>query len=344
MQKIAVILAGGIGERFWPQSTEKTPKQFLQIYNNKTLIENTLLRLKNYFGIENIYIITNKKYAGKTFQLLKKYNINKKNILSEPLGKNTAPAILYVSLLLKNKFKDDFIAYYFPADHLILNKKIFISDLKRVYNFLINRLDGICTFGIKPTEPSTEYGYIKIENFSDEKIFSVEKFVEKPDYKTAKKYYSQKKYFWNGGMFAWKNEHILNLFKKLNKKMFDLFVKNYYYGYENCEKISIDYAIMEKADKVFMLAAEFDWNDVGDWNAVNKIKKHDANGNYVTKNVFSIDVNNCMIQSDTGKIGLIGIKDCIVIKNNDDVLICSKDSIGKMKELVSKIKSCRRNK
>lgn len=343
MEKVAVILAGGIGERFWPISTEENPKQFLQIYNNKPLIENTFLRLKKVFNQSNIFIITNKKYVFKTYEILKKYKYDKLNILTEPSSKNTAPAVLYTSLFLQKKFKES-IVFYFPADHLITNINGFISDTETAYNFLKKCCNSIITYGIITKFASSEYGYIKVKekkkcsykaNINVDNIYEVDKFIEKPDISRAKKFHRNKNYYWNSGIFGWNNNLILDLFKKHQNKLYNLFLDKKEKAYQLCEKISIDYAIIEKADNIFMIESSFDWNDVGDWNVVHQIKAKDEHSNYIEGNVSKIDIKNCIIINDKGTVGTIGLKDLIIIKNNDNVLICNKNQLSRLKELLS---------
>ena len=337
MEKVAVILAGGIGERFWPVSTVENPKQFLKIYNNKTLIENTLLRLKRSFNIKNIFVVTNKKFFSKTYNILKKYRFLRKNIIKESEVKNTAPAILFVSFYLRNIYKEA-IVFYYPADHLILSIKSFVNDTKIAFEYLKNNNDKVVTFGIKTTHPSTEYGYIKITKKSDEyDIFQVEKFVEKPNLTTAKKYHKSISFFWNSGMFGWNNNLILRLFQKYQRKMYNQFSKKGIDAYKLCEKISIDYAIMEKFNKISMIESSFDWNDVGDWNSLFKIREPDKDKNVINGRVFTKDTRNSVIKNDRGSIGTIGVDNLIIVKQGNDVLICNREKVNRIKELLNDV-------
>ncbi len=338
----AIILAGGSGSRLWPLSREMYPKQLLNIDNEKSLLQSTFTRLNHLINGKDILSVTNiKHYSDVKLQLNK---IDPSNVaLAEPLGKNTAPAIACSLEYLRQKNSCDDIVIIVPSDHLIRNTEAFIETVMEGEK-LAN--DGyIVTFGIKPSYPETGYGYIK----TAQEIsvgYKVEKFVEKPDIETAKKYLADGNYFWNGGIFMAKISVLLNEFAILapdiyqNLRHLDFSDTNKidYSIYENMPSISIDYAIMEKSSKIALVKLKSDWNDLGSWQALYDVKEKDENGNVLTGKVVIDNVKNSFIYSQKELVAVSGLEDVIIVETEDAIMACKKDSSQDVKKLYDKLK------
>ena len=354
---IGIILAGGSGTRFWPKSRELLPKQLIQIAGSSTMIQSTVERLLSTISIENIYVITHQSHAFETCRQLEKFNFLPSNLIAEPIARNTAPAIALASIYLKDKYNNDEILGFFPADHIIedltkFNKVLQKAEETALKNYLI-------TIGIEPTRPETGYGYIKIGKKIERcpNSFLVDKFVEKPDFEKAKIFLATKEYLWNCGIFFWKISQIVKAFKSHMPQTLDILrlalpsIKKqsgpYSYlsldntgtdFYSSIEKQSIDYGIMEKSNNVAVVSAEMLWNDVGSWIALSDLKKNDENGNVLSKNVITIDCENSIIQEDNRLIAAIGAKNLIIVDTPDALLICSKEKAQEVKTIVEKLK------
>ena len=259
-----LIMAGGKGTRFWPKSTEEKPKQFINLIDDKTMIQLTIDRIRNIVPIEKIFVATGEKYI----ELLKEQipDLPDRNIIVEPVGRNTAPCILLASLYIKQIYNDCNIAVL-PSDHLIKNKKDYIETLKKANEYIENNKNAIVTIGITPDRPETGYGYIKYNKMEKKDIVKVEKFVEKPNLEIAKQYLKSKEYLWNAGMFIFNIDYMLeelennyNETYKLLQTLPNIYDENYNDKlneiYPKCESISIDYAVMEKSKNIYVIRSE----------------------------------------------------------------------------------------
>jgi mannose-1-phosphate guanylyltransferase len=345
-----VIMAGGIGSRFWPMSRTNFPKQFLDILGTgKTLIQQTFDRYAKFVLKENIYIVTAHEYGD----IVKKQlpGIPEENILAEPSRKNTAPCIAYVAFkLLKKDPKALMIAA--PADNLILETDEFIKTSRKALDF-VDHINALVTIGIKPTNPNTGYGYIQhdtAEAVSD--IHRVKTFTEKPNLELAKAFISSGDFLWNAGIFTWKVKNIVTAIEKYLPEIYEVFAaeKDKFntpeeteaiaHIYPQCTNISIDFGIMEKADNVYVIPASFGWSDLGTWNSAWENMEKDYFDNAVTgKKVVVVDANNCVVHVPDSKLVLLqGLHDYIVVDTKDVLLICQRDKEQEIKEYVADVK------
>lgn len=334
----AVILAGGGGTRLWPLSRESSPKQFQKLISNQTLLQDTLDRL-DFLKPNDIYIATNKKYAEEVIFEAKKKKIPLQNIIVEPALRDTAACIGFAALHISKKFPNEVMAVIY-ADHLIKNKKEFIKKL-RVAEKLARTENTLNIIEVKALYPNTNLGYVKIGKMlkivDGTKIYSFEKFTEKPDAKTAKKYVSSAKYLWNTGIYVWKVSVILDEIKKYLPKTYKWLEKDYH----KCEKISIDYGVMEKVDqkKVRIIPAELGWNDIGTWEAIYNELARNKSQNIVKGKHIGIDTTGSLIYGNESKIiATIGVKNLVIIDTPDALLICNKKDSQKVKKIVDQLK------
>ncbi len=344
------IMAGGIGSRFWPMSRTAYPKQFLDVLNTgKTLIQWTYERYTQFIPAENIYIVTSEEYVSIVEKQLP--NLPKENILAEPSKKNTAPCIAYISFKLAQK---DPLATFVvaPSDHLILEQENFQKIVEQSLDFVSN-IKALATLGIKPTNPNTGYGYIQYEGLEVSKgVYKVKTFTEKPTGGIAASFLASGDFLWNAGIFAWKASTVIAAFEKYQPEMFELFdgekanfntpaeKKSIQKIYPQCVNISIDIAIMEKADNVYVIPASFGWSDLGTWNSAYENMEKDYFANAVASdNVIVIDATKCMINAPKDKLIVVqGLDDFIVVDTKDVLLICSKEKEQSIKEYVAEVK------
>ena len=340
----SIILAGGSGSRLWPLSRDMYPKQLLSLDNENSLLQQTFLRLRKFSSAENIATVTNIKH----FQDIKLQlnSIDSNNlVIAEPLGKNTAPAIACTLeyFMQKNNNDDDDIVLIVPSDHLINNTAAFAETVRKGEK--LAQAGYIVTFGIKPTYPETGYGYIKTAQ-SFETGFEVEKFVEKPDLLTAQEYLNSGNFYWNAGIFMAKISTLLDEFAKyepeifatLKKLDFSNSTKIDYSIYESMPSISIDYAIMEKSDKIALIELESDWNDLGSWQSLYEIKPKDENGNVLTGKVVVNDVKNSFIYSQKELVAVSGLEDVVIVETEDAIMACKMSDSQSVKKLYEKLK------
>jgi mannose-1-phosphate guanylyltransferase len=344
------IMAGGIGSRFWPMSRTTYPKQFLDVLNTgKTLIQWTYDRYAKFIPAENIYIVTSEEYVDIVKEQLPILPIE--NILAEPSKKNTAPCIAYISFKLA-QINPDARFIVAPSDHLILEEDRFQDIALQALDF-VEHIKALVTLGIKPTHPNTGYGYIQYEGLEVTKgVYKVKTFTEKPDLEIAKSFIDSGDFLWNAGIFAWKASSILTAFEKYQPEMFELFdLEKMHFNtaeeanaiqriYPQCTNISIDIAIMEKANNVYVMPSSFGWSDLGTWNSAYENMEKDYLGNAVASdNVIVIDATKCMINSPKDKLVVVqGLDDFIVVDTKDVLLICSKDKEQSIKEYVAEVK------
>lgn len=344
-----VIMAGGIGSRFWPVSTKDCPKQFVDILGNgKSLLQETVERFKDICPAKNVWIVTSDKYARITKEQLP--DVPAGNILLEPCRRNTAPCIAYAIWRIQNEDPDANIIVT-PSDHNIANKEEFRRVIESAIEFVADK-DAILTIGIKPTRPDTGYGYIEAENnkvLGDEySIKKVESFKEKPDLATAEVYISKENYFWNSGVFVWNVKTIANAIKRFEPKIAEIFEQlKPFFGtqdeqaainehFPKCRNISIDYAVMERAENVYAIPGDFGWSDLGTWGSLYDFIEQDEAGNaLVGSNITLSETNNCMIHtSQNKKVIFVGINNCIVAEHNGMLLICNKDKESHIKNII----------
>lgn len=356
MKIVAVIMAGGKGERFWPRSRKNMPKQFLCLTNDdKTMIQHTVERLNSIVQIEDIFVVTNKDYKELVKQQLK--DLPNENILLEPVAKNTAPCIGLAAVHIRKKYQDA-IMLVLPSDHLIKYNELFIDTLKDAAH-VAEKGENLVTIGITPTYPETGYGYINFgaREKEDEKsrAYCVDRFVEKPNLELAKEYLASGKYLWNSGMFVWKTSTILKKFQDLLPEVYDgmLEIENAIGKKEEQQIIetvfskipaeSIDYGIMEHAKNIYTIPGNFGWDDVGSWLALERVNKTNENGNVIQGNVISINTNNTIVQGTDKLIATIGIENLIIVDTDDAMLICTKESTQEVKKVIENLKVCNRD-
>ncbi|MCQ2520913.1 MAG: NTP transferase domain-containing protein [Lachnospiraceae bacterium] len=354
MKKTALIMAGGKGERFWPRSRKNMPKQFLCLTGDgKTMIQQTVERILPVVSMEDIYIATNKDYKELVRQQLPE--LPEENILCEPVGRNTAPCIGLGAIHIQKKYEDA-IMYVLPSDHLIKYKGMYVNILEDAAKVAEDG-ENLVTIGITPTAPEVGYGYIKFApDKSLGRAFEVERFVEKPDLATAKKYVESEEYLWNSGMFAWKvstilhsmEEHLPAIYAGLMriKESFGTEdEKDVLNGvFENFPSESIDYGVMEKEEGIFVIPGTFGWDDVGSWLAVERLRPVNDSGNIVDGNAMTVDVKNCIISGQEKLIAAVGLRDLIIVDTEDATLICAKESAADIKKIVENLKICNRDK
>lgn len=332
-----VIMAGGVGSRFWPMSTKDKPKQFIDVLGvGRTLIQLTYDRFEPICPPENVWVVTNKKYVDIVKRQLPEIPVG--NILCEPCRRNTAPCIAYVSWRIKKECPTANIVVT-PSDHIVLN----IPEFRRVISNSLSftsETDAIVTLGMKATRPETGYGYIQADLTSssprNKEIFRVDSFREKPDLETAKKYMAENNYFWNAGIFLWSVRTIVNAFRIYQPALANIFESmSDVYGtdkeqdviderFPECENISVDYAIMEKAEEIFVCPADFGWSDLGTWGSLLVQTKHDTDGNSIIgDNVSVFETKNSIIHTVGCKQVVVqGLDGYIVAENDGRLLIC----------------------
>ena len=325
----AVILSGGSGERFWPLSTPEHPKQFLSVFGGKSLIRQSVDRLKGVVPAENILIVTAKALAKATCRELP--DLPRRNILLEPCRRDTAAAVATACTEVDRRGGENAVAAILTADHLMKNEKAFRKILLLAADAAA-RSDDIVTMGVKPTYPATGFGYIKVgEPFG--KVFRAERFVEKPDEATAKKYLKSGRYVWNAGMFVWKVSTMKAALQRFAPRLVGITPKDY----ENLPVISFDYAVMEKADNVLVTSGDFGWDDVGTWTAADRHLKTDGRRNAIRGGVTLLDCENSVAVAEGANIAALGVKDIVIVTTKDSVLVASKDRVQDLKKLLATI-------
>jgi len=340
-----LILCGGSGPRLWPLSRADSPKQFLKLFGSQSILQQTITRAQKITKKENIFLVTNHKYLK---QVLKETSgkIPSQNILSEPIKKNTAMAIIYGISVIKNK-NPNAIVISFPSDHLIFNTISFKTNLLAAIKVAGNT-NAIVAIGTKPTNPNPSYGYLIPKEYKNE-VFSISKFIEKPDFVQAQKLICQNA-FWNSGIYIFSTKTLIQEFAKNQPgyfKIFNLIENNPHDGkiinkaYELSENLSFDVAISEKTKNLLMIQASFDWSDIGEWGSIHNRSKKDENGiSKLSKNTQLVSYNskNCLVSGNSNKlIGLVGVKNLAIIDTPDALLVCSLDSSSNVRDLVGQI-------
>lgn len=330
-------MAGGVGSRFWPMSTAETPKQFIDVLGvGRTLLQLTIDRFASVVPHENIWVVTNKKYVNMVCEQLPDLPAN--HVLCEPCRRNTAPCIAYVSWRIKSSNPKANIVVS-PSDHIVTDPVEFRRVVSECLDFTAES-DAIVTLGMKATRPETGYGYIQADlsssSLRNKEIYRVDSFREKPDFATARQYISKNYYFWNAGIFIWNVSTIVNAFRVYQPAMSKIFESMLpIYGTEKeqeeidrmfpeCESISVDYAIMEKAEEIFVCPADFGWSDLGTWGSLQQQSRKDIYGNAcIGDNITMVESHNCMVHTtQEKKVVIQGLDGYIVAENNDTLLIC----------------------
>jgi len=326
-----VILAGGKGERFWPLSTPENPKPFLKFFSDRSLLQQTFDRARSVVSSERILLVVGKQHEKISKEQLPELSADQ--ILLEPAGRDTAAAIGFASLHLPS----DALMLVLPADHLIPDQNLFASDIRTASDFAESQ-GGPVTFGIRPDRPETGYGYIKAaETPVAQGIYPVERFVEKPDRDRAVEYLREGSFYWNSGIFLWRVSRIQKLLEQHLPDLWNGLKSNQ--SYETLSRISIDFGVMQKADRVVMVRASFRWDDVGSWNSLPRILKTDEQGNLVWGSHVGLETTNCILYAESLTMVTAGIQDLVVIQRGDHVLICHKDYADRLKELLAKLPS-----
>ncbi|MDO4958246.1 MAG: mannose-1-phosphate guanylyltransferase [Prevotellaceae bacterium] len=342
-----VIMAGGVGSRFWPMSTEDKPKQFIDVLGvGRSLMQLTYDRFKGVCPAENVWVVTNAAYVETVAEQLPE--IPRGNILSEPCRRNTAPCIAYVSWRIKVQDPNANIVVT-PSDHVVMNVPEFQRVITSSLNFA-SETDAIITLGMKPTRPETGYGYIEADlaqqSLRNKEIFRVDSFREKPNLETAKEYISHSNYYWNAGIFIWNVRTIVNAFRMYQPLIAATFEeiipvmgteneqKVVDEKYPECENISVDYAILEKAEEIFVFPADFGWSDLGTWGSLQTLSKKDEEGNaIISQNVKLFESSNCIVNVEGAKqVAIQGLNGYIVAERDGRLLICKLADEQRIKE------------
>jgi mannose-1-phosphate guanylyltransferase len=352
-QTFAVIMAGGVGTRFWPKSRGRSPKQFLEILDQGTMIENTLERVKPLVAQKDVFVVTNAQQVDMLLKLVPW--IPTQNVLAEPLGRNTAACIGLAALWIE-RIDPEGLMVISPADHIVKDSEEF-SRILRLALRVADEKDALVTIGIKPTHPETGYGYIQSaeeeidrNEYRGEGVYRVKTFAEKPNLETAERFLKSGDFFWNSGIFLWKARVILREFELHLPDLYEqlrevgktigtpMYQQTLEHAYRIIRSISIDYGIMEKAGNVFVVKGDFGWSDVGSWDEVVRLTVKAADGNSLKGRAFVFDSKNNYIDAGNKVVAALGIEDLIVISTDDALLICKKGKSQDVKEVVDYIR------
>ncbi len=344
----AIIMAGGIGSRFWPISTSKEPKQFHDMLGTgDSLIQKTFKRIEPLVPAENMVVATNKSYKDQVLKQLPK--LTEQQLFLEPTMRNTAPCILATALKIHN-LNPDAVLLVAPSDHWIENEEEFLNNIQTSFN-TCNANDFLMTLGIKPSSPNTGYGYIQYQN-ADTRIKKVNKFTEKPKLDKAKEFLAQGNYLWNAGIFVWTTKNILKAFEEHLPEMYQLFSKGdkdwntnseqefIDTNYPSAQNISIDFGIIEKADNVHVLPVEFGWNDLGTWGSLYDKKSNDTSSNITIggKALYRKSQGNIVKTQSHKRVIIQGLDNFIVAEKDGVLLICPKEDEQDIKEILKEAK------
>ncbi|WP_298896779.1 mannose-1-phosphate guanylyltransferase [uncultured Psychroserpens sp.] len=345
----AILMAGGVGSRFWPVSTQGFPKQFHDMLGTgDTLIQKTFNRLSKLIPKENIFILTNERYNDLVFEQLP--GVTKRQVVLEPAMRNTAPCILYAALKIQ-KENENALMIVAPSDHWIEDEQAFTQNVQEAFDFC-SQNNALMTLGIEPTFPNTGYGYIEYDKGSEGNIKKVDQFREKPDYETAKEFIAQGNFLWNAGIFMWSVKSVVEAFKNNQPALYSLFESGYDVyntdfeddfvrdNYGKAENISVDYAIMEHSKNVFVIPATFDWNDLGTWGSLyDKLDKDTSKNAVVNAKTLTEDASGNMIRTKADKVVVVdGLKDYIIVDKDEVLLIFPKTKEQDIKKVLQKVK------
>ncbi len=349
----AIIMAGGVGTRFWPMSTTQHPKQFLDILGTgRTLLQQTYDRLLGVCDNSKIYVVTSVAYQKLVEQQLP--NLPLENILTEPSRKNTAPCVAYASYKI-HKLDPKAITVVAPSDHLIKKEDTFVKAIKSCFTKAENE-DCLITLGIKPTRPDTGYGYIQIKESDvaekDNRIYKVKTFTEKPDHDMARFFMNNGDFLWNSGIFVWSTKSIINALEIGDPELANIFKEGWETyntpkekefinkAYTVCKNISIDYSVMEKAENVYVRSSIFGWSDLGTWGSLyTQIAKDNNRNALVGKNIITYDSKNCIVHVPNDKLVVLqGLEDYIVVESEGVLMICKKQDEQQIRDFVNDVK------
>jgi mannose-1-phosphate guanylyltransferase/mannose-6-phosphate isomerase len=349
MKIIPVILSGGSGTRLWPLSRKQYPKQFLALDSQKSMLQETILRLNGIKNIEKPLIVCNIKHRFLVAEQLNEINVLNSTILLEPIGRNTAPAIAAAAIYVNQKnMKDKSILLVLSADHLIRDNREFHKAITIAIESA--KSEKIVTFGVNPTEANTGYGYIKTYDEENNGAYKVESFKEKPDQITANQYFDKGNYFWNSGMFVFQPKTLIEELSIYSKDIFKTistsvthsnkdmdFIRLEAKSFSRSPNISIDYAIMEKSNKVVVVPLDAGWNDIGAWQSLHDVGNKDEKGNVIKGDVYLEDTSNSYIHSSSRIIATIGLDNLVIIDTPDALLVSDKDKTHFVKHISSKL-------
>ena len=360
MNNYCIIMAGGIGSRFWPLSKDNYPKQFLDILGTgKSFIRSTYERFSPVIPDENFLVVTNKAYKQLVLEHLPM--LRPDQVLCEPARRNTAPCIAYACYHIQSRCSDANIVVT-PADHLVTNEAEFQRVIRLGFDFLVQNQQALMTIGIKPSRPETGYGYIEVESLSRDtgitllrrrnNVMPVLRFKEKPDYATAERFLAAGNFFWNSGIFLWTLQGIMNAFKTYLPEMVEVFEKGiHHFGtpeeqdfindhFVDCPNISIDYGVMEKSPNTFTIPADFGWSDIGTWGSLFTHVNKDDNGNALRGKVVSVDNKNTIINIEEGTEAVVeGLEDYLVAYRDHSLLVCKLHDEQQIKVWIESLKS-----
>ncbi len=346
---IAVIMAGGSGTRFWPRSRRSTPKQFLPLLGEKSLLAETLDRIAPAVPIEKVLVVTSAQFMDEVPRHLP--GIPPENVLGEPVGRNTAPCIALAAAVAERRWGSDEVMAVLPADHHVENRDAFIELLVKAAEACTGTA-MLVTVGIRPDRPETGFGYLELgerwKEIGGETLYRLKRFVEKPDLERAKEYVASERFLWNSGMFVWTvgairaelERHLpecaeaMDAFRKAGTSELGGLLSHYF---PRLPSISIDYAVMEKSNHVAALPASFAWSDVGSWDALRGLVVPDNEGNYVVGDFLGIDSTGCVIHSPRKLVAAVGVRDLIIVETEDALLVCRRDRAQDVRAVVDRL-------
>ena len=356
MKTVAVIMAGGRGERFWPYSRRKRPKQFLSLTpDGKPMIRLTFERICRIVPPEDVLVVTGAEFVELVQEHLPE--LPAQNILSEPCARNTAPCVGLAAAVARHRYKEDVVLAVMPSDHLIREEAIFLNDLQTCVK-VASQSEAILTMGITPTYPETGYGYIHYgepcEGF--ERVYRVFAFTEKPPLETARRYVAEGCYLWNSGIFVFRADSMLLHMARLMPALYGqlerlkpaidtpAFEPTLAEVYAQVESVSIDYGIMEKSEDILTVPGSFGWDDVGSWNSLERVRRPDGDGNVLSGDVLTLEANGNIVMGENGRLTvLLGVKDMVVVEQQDVTFICSKNKTQDIRSVLSKLRDSGRD-
>jgi len=349
MELTAVIMAGGIGERFWPQSRVDCPKQFLSLTGDgETMLQKTFRRVCGLVPAERVFVVTNSEYQGLVKAQLSA--LPAENLLREPVSRNTAPCIALAAAVIAKRFGDS-VMLVLPADHIVRHEAICADALLRAAS-AAEETRSLVTIGITPSYPETGYGYIAFSRASDAPagVYQVDSFREKPDAETARAYVESGEYLWNSGMFAWRTDVYLDAVQThlpavgaIAQKLYDAagtpdFEAVLESEFPSMPSISVDFGILEHEKRLYTIPGSFGWDDVGSWPALRRIAKTDTNGNYRSGDVLTAGTKNCILQSSGRLLAAVGLENIIVVDTPDALLVCDADSAQSIRKITDMLR------